>query len=276
MSRFTIAAASVAALSVLGAGTVAQAQAADWTGFYVGAHAGAASQSDNDGESILFDTNLDGNFNNTVNTAAGANAFSPGFCGGAAAASTPGAGCDGDDDGPEFGGRVGYDMQLGSFLVGAVAEASRTDVTDSVSAFSTTPAQYTMTRKLKGLAAIRARAGFILDRNLIYATGGAARGEIDHTFGSTNTANTFVLSGDDHADGYQWGGGLEHKLTDNVNLGVEYIYTKLDDGGARVRSQGPAPANNPFLLVNASGTDFQRSEQDFEVHSVRFTASYRF
>jgi opacity protein-like surface antigen len=84
------------------------------------------------------------------------------------------------------------------------------------------------------------------------------------------------LSGDDQADGYQVGGGVEHKVTDQVSLGLEYLYTKLQDDGFRVRAAGPAPATNPFILGNAAGTDFRRSEEDFGVHQVRVTASYRF
>jgi outer membrane immunogenic protein len=42
-----------------------------------------------------------------------------------------------------------------------------------------------------------------------------------------------------------------------------------------VRSQGPAPATNAFILVNASGTNFQRTER-FEFHSVRIGLNVRF
>lgn len=37
----------------------------------------------------MFDTNRDGNFNDTVRTTLGANAFSEGFCQGAAQGRTP-------------------------------------------------------------------------------------------------------------------------------------------------------------------------------------------
>lgn len=252
------------------------AAAQDWSGFYVGAQAGSAAAAENDDETIRFDTNLDGGFGDSVNTVAGANAFSPGFCGGATASNVPGTGCSGDDDGFEFGMRTGYDWQFGNFVVGVVGEASRSNAEDSVTAFSTTPAFYTMTRKLKYIGALRARAGWAFDRNLVYATGGYAVGKIDNSFNTGNTANTFVLNDDDRADGYQLGAGYERQLTEDVTLGLEYIYTKLEDDGFRVRAQGPAAATNPFLLANPAGTDFRRSETDFEVQSVRATATYRF
>ena len=69
------------------------AAAQNWTGPYLGGSAGYASGRDDGGETILFDRNLDGAFKDTVATAAGADAFSPGFCGGSANGPTPGAGC---------------------------------------------------------------------------------------------------------------------------------------------------------------------------------------
>lgn len=267
---------ATAALAVLSTAATAHAQDSNWTGAYVGAHAGWGWQSKNDDETITFDTNLDGNFNNTVNTSTGANAFSPGFCGGAAATSAPAGGCSEEDGGFEFGGRLGYDWQFGPLVIGALVEGSRTNVEDSVAAYSTTPAQYTFTRKLKTLGAIRLRGGYAFGDNLIYATGGVAQGEVKHSFNTTNTANTFRLTDDDKASGYQWGGGFERKITPEVTLGLEYLYTQLEDDGFVVRAAGPAVATNPFLITNTNGTDFRRSEEDFEVHSVRLTAAYRF
>lgn len=267
---------ATAALAALISTGSAQAQARDWTGAYVSAHAGWGWGGKNSGESILFDTNLDGSFSDRVNTATGANAFSPGFCNGAANTALPAGGCARDDDGFEFGARAGYDWQVGPMVVGALVELSRTNVEDAVSAYSTTPAFYTMDRSLKMVGAIRARVGYALEDTLVYATGGVARGEIDHRFSTSNTANTFRQTDDDKASGFQLGGGAEHRITPDVSIGVEYIYTKLDDDNFTVRSAGPAAANNPFLLVNANGTDFRRSQEDFKVHSVRMTASYRF
>lgn len=269
--------AATAVIAMAGHGASAFAQSADWTGGYVGGHVGYAFQPDDDDETILFDKNLDGTFNDTVTTVAGADAFSPGFCGGAANTSVPGGGCGKDDDGVEFGLRGGYDWQFGGGLVlGLVGEISKPDIDDSVTAFSTTPAFYTMTREVDWMAAVRGRAGFAMDRYLPYVTAGLARAEVDASFATSNTANTFVLSGDDSVSGYQLGAGVETRMGANWSVGVEYLYTRLDDDGFRVRAQGPVAATNPFILTNAAGTDFARSEDEFDVHSVRLTAAYRF
>lgn len=256
--------------------TAAYAQDASWTGAYVGAQFGYTKTDAESSETVRFDTNLDGVYGDTVNTAAAANAFSPGFCGGQASSSVPGSGCTEDKNGAEFGARLGYDWQFGNFVVGPVVEASRVNAKDSVAAFSTTPAQYSFNRKLKYLYSARLRGGYAFGDGLIYATGGVAQGDMDHSFNTTNTANTFVQRGGGEAKGYQWGGGYEHRISPEVTVGLEYLYTNLDDDDYTVRSQGPVAATNPFVIVNPAGTDLRRSDDEFKFHSLRVTAAYRF
>jgi len=266
--------ATTAALAaIIGLGATAQAQ--DFSGAYIGGHAGYNFQPDDDSETILFDTNLDGTYGDTVNTTAPANAFSPGFCGGRANGTTPAAGCSDDEDAADFGLRAGYDWQWGNWVLGAVGEVSFSEIDDSVSAFSTTPARYTMTRELNHVAAIRGRGGYAMSNILFYGTGGFAWADVDHSFSTSNGVNTFTETSDSQVTGYQLGFGAEWNISDRWRLGGEYIYTSLDDDDYTVRASGPAPATNPFILVNAAGTDFQRSEEEFDFDSVRLTLTYR-
>ncbi|MEH6417707.1 outer membrane protein [Pseudomonas sp. CGJS7] len=257
----------------------AQSSAQDWSGFYLGGNLGSSEPSGNGGR-IAFDNNLDGGFGDTVRTAAGADAFSPGFCGGAAGDRTPAQGCRGDKGGADYGVRAGYDWQTGPWVFGLLVEYTQGDTRDSVSAFSTTPAFYTMTRDLDDTLALRGRAGWAFGGEgeyLLYLTAGAVRAKIDHSFATSNAANAFALRGDDRADGWQAGVGLERKVLDRFSVGLEYLFSRIDDDDFRVRaSRGAAPANNPFLLVNADGTDFRRTDKDFEFGSLRLTATYRF
>jgi outer membrane immunogenic protein len=268
----------IASAALLASTGVAQAQ--DWTGFYVGVSAGWADRSESSGETILFDTNLDGNFGDTVNTAAGANAFSPGFCGGSFNTNAAGGGCRKDDtDDVELSIRAGYDWQFASnWVVGGVIEYSEVQLQDAVTAFSTTPAAYNFTRKLTDTLAIRARGGYAVGDNLFYLTGGYAQGDVNHSFRTTNTVNAFPERGGGKAKGYQFGAGYERKVTENVTLGVEFIRTNLDDDdyGVRAANSGTTAATNAFLLVNPQGTGFLRSDDDFEYNSFRVTAAWRF
>lgn len=274
-------AATLAAVVAILITTPAMAQSSDeWAGFYIGGHAGNVLAPGKDNARILFDTNLDGSFGDTVRTGAGANAFRPGFCGGSARSATPDTGCEQDTGGADAGVRVGYDWQSGNWVYGLVGEYAMNDVRDAVSAYSTTPAFYTMLRKTDGIAAIRARIGFTItsdNKTLLYATAGAARARVENSFTSSNRANAFTLSGNDEVNGYQAGLGFERKIGQNFSLGLEYLHTQLKDEDARVRtSRGTAPPTNPFLLVNANGTDFKRSDDDFDFNNFRLTASYRF
>ena len=271
---------AAAAIGALTAASAAQAQTAgDWTGPYIGGVAGYGWQAENDGdESIVFDTNLDGTYGDTVRTGTGADAFAAGFCDGQTFNPTRAGGCGGDEGGPEFGARMGYDWQFGNIVAGVLGEAVRTDVKDSVTAFSGTPAAYTMRRDLNGLLAARARVGYAVGNTLPYVTGGYAWGDVDRSFSTTNTANTFTEVSDDddnRTDGWQLGGGVEQKITENVSLGLEYLYTRLDDDGYTIRASG-GPAGGPFTSVNGAGTDFNRTSDEFNIHSVRMAATYRF
>jgi outer membrane immunogenic protein len=264
----------LAATAVLAQGGLAHAQ--DWQGAYLSGFAGYAFKADDDDKTIRFDTNLDGTFGDSVNTTAGANAFSPGFCNGNANGSTPDLGCDEEDGAVDYGIRSGMDVQFGSFVVGGLIEVSRNEIEDSVAAFSTTPAQYTMTRELTAMIAARLRGGFALSNVLVYGTGGYAVGLVDRSFSTSNGVNTFIERGPDNdAQGFQYGGGAEWAVSPNWRIGAEYIRTELSDNDYRVRSEGPAPSTNPFLLVNSGGTDFGRSDDKFKFDSIRLTLTYR-
>lgn len=248
-----------------------------WRGPYVAATIGSGMQPDGDNRFVRFDKTLDGDFSDTVTTAAGVNAFSPGFCNGAAVNSIPAGGCTQDDRAPDFAARGGFDWQgEGSFVLGVVAEVARTDQISSVSAFSSTPAFYTLTRELNWLSGFRGRAGYGSERVLLYGTGGFAMAEVEHAFTTSNAVNTFRTSGNDDVWGFQAGGGLELRLGERWSFGAEYVMTRLHDKDEfTVRVQGPAPATNAFILTNPSGTDLRRADQ-FDVYAVRFITSFRF
>jgi len=258
------------------------AQTADWSGFYVGGTAGYSLLSDAE-ETVVFDTDRDGVFDDTVRTGLGADAFSPGLCGGGAQGRTRANGCrTSDDNNVNAAIRGGYDWQFGQWVVGAVGKYNVVRIGDDVSAFSTTPASYTFTVNLKGVAAVRGRAGYAWDNSLLYATGGMAWGQIDHSFTTTNTANSFKPSGGEDVDGYQIGAGYEVQL-DNAGmmgagwyLGVEYLWTMLDEDDYQVLvGPGSAPPTNPFLIVNPTGTDMRRTNDSFEFGSLPLTLSWR-
>lgn len=253
---------------------------APFNGIYVGAAGGYDVQPNDVGSSILFDRNLDGRFGDTVTTGTGANAFSPGFCNGSTRASTlaGGGGCRNDENGFAYYGRIGMDTQRGNVVVGFVGEFGKSEITDSVTGFSTTPASYVMERSIGWEASARGRAGYAVDTTLFYGTFGVGYAKINRDFYSTNTANAYALSGDKQQFGILGGGGVEQKIGKNFSVGMEYMYHQYQDDDFRVRvTRGTQPATNPFVLPpNTTGTDFKRSDDKFRWHSVRATAAFRF
>jgi opacity protein-like surface antigen len=182
--------------------------------------------------------------------------------------------------GADYGVRGGYDWQMGSWVFGVVGEYGANDVRDAVTAFSTTPAYYTMFRKVDRVAALRLRSGYAFgadSANLVYLTGGMAHAKIDNEFTTSNGANSFTTNGDTSGFGWQAGVGYERKLGENVSVGLEYLFTSLDADDQPVRTgPGTAPATNPFLIVNPAGTDMRRSDKDFDYGAARATVNWRF
>lgn len=284
MTQRLLIAAALAATSVSAAGA---ASAQDWSGPYLSFGVTGDFVDDDEDEVTLFDTNLDGTFGDTVRTTGGADAFSSsptqaaGFCGGKANANNFGAGCD-DDDQLEAGfvGRAGWDWQMGGFVFGVLGEVATVQSRDHATGFSITPANYQFARGIDGAVySGRVRVGSPFGRTLPYVTAGWAMTEVEEQYTTTNGANSFTpVTNTSDADGFQLGGGLEYAVTDRISLGAEYLYTSLDVDAPLVTRVGPgtAPATNPFLIVNAAGTDNRRESDEFNYHSVRLTVTARF
>jgi len=256
-----------------------------FNGFYVGGTFALDATANDDNGGFAFDTNRDGNFDNTVLTAPTANppsvnAFSPGSCGGTALGRTN-TGCGDDKDSYGYAIRAGYDTRVGGgpFVAGLLVEAAKSESVDYVSAFSTTPASYTIGRELDHNFALRGRLGVSPGdgRGLFYVTGGVAYGRIDHSFGTTNTANSFTENNDEEYQlGGQVGGGAELYFMPNASITLEYLYSNFDDNDYFVGvGPGTAPATNPFLL-NGGGTNLRPANTDLNLHSFRVGLNLRF
>lgn len=286
MSRFTTARLLAAGTALALTATPAFAQdemKSNYSGFYIAGSVGAAIQKNDNNDVVVFDTNLDGTYGDTVFPvgATTGNAFSPGFCNGFGQGTRPPGGtlagsapCSDDSDDQEYAVKIGLDGQLGSHLVaGVLVEGSTTNAKDSTSAFSTTPARYTFTRGIDYAISARGRFGYTPDGSgLFYVTGGPSYAKLDHRFNTTNTVNTFTQQGGNKVWGYQVGGGAEIAVASGLGLGLEYLYSKYDDEDYFVAIGPSTPVQNAFR----AGTNFRPSEQDFSYHSVRANLIYKF
>ena len=266
-------------LALAAAATPAFAQdgEAEFNGPYIGVSAGQASVKNRaDVNAVQFDTNRDGAYDENVMNSLGANAFSPGFCSGQASGNAPGN-CDKDDKGTQYSARLGFDVQSGRGVFGALVEFDKSEATDSASAFSTTPAGYHFTRELDYSISARARAGIaVAPKLLVYGTGGVSYARLNHGFTTTNTANSFTPTNDDDMIwGWQGGAGAELKLGSSLSVGVEYLYNRYEDDKYFVAvGPGTAAPTNAFLL-NGGGTN-TRQDPRFAFDTVRATVNLRF
>ena len=215
-----------AALATIATAVPAAAQSADWSGGYVGGRVGYAFGLDDNDERISFDTNLDGSFGDPVNTSLGADAFSPGFCGGSPDSAVAADGCSKDDNGIDYGVFAGYDYDFGAIVLGGLVEYGRSDVEDAVTAFSTTPASYTFNRKLRDTYGVRGRIGIDAGRFLPYVTAGMVRAKIRSSFSTSNAVNAFAINDRPRSEtGYRLGGGVE-TMVGPMAVGLLYLYQR--------------------------------------------------
>jgi len=272
---------AIAGVALIATPVFAQDAGPYFDGFYVGGSVSADTPNDSRDDRIVFDTDRDGEYDDFVRTTTGADAFGPGFCRGPGSGATRGQSCGGNDLELGYAARIGYDKRLGDgpLVAGVLIEAAKPGVEDFTTAFSTTPASYTIERDIDYSVMARGRLGVSPGdgRGLFYVTGGVGFARVDHTFTTTNGANSFNSNNArDWQFGGQVGGGAEVMLTRNVGLGLEYLYSSFEDEDHFVAvGPGSAPATNPFLLASG-GTNLRVGEDRLDYHSLRATLNFHF
>lgn len=249
----------------------------NWTGPYVGGSIGLGWPDDKSDETLVFDTNGDGEFDDVV-TSGGTDIFT-GYCDGRARSGAAADGCVNDRTGTDWAVHAGYDMQFGTLVAGLVLEGGVADISDNVTGFTNEPGHYTLRARLKENAALRARVGYTAGNTLFYVTGGGAYGNIKHRLRTSNTANAFTGNSENDAWGWTAGAGIEHLVSDNFSVGLLYKYTSLDPKDFEVTvTEGTASPTGPFTdpATTSGQTVIARSSDKFKYHSARVTASFRF
>lgn len=156
-----------------------------WTGFYVGVNAGYAwGQIDSTGLGVLN------------------NGFD-------------------DPDGFTGGGQIGYNYQIGQWVIGAEADFQGADL--KATAFDVASG-FRASNEINWYGTVRARVGYAFDRFLPYVTGGFAYGQVKNKL----SGPLFTLSDDNTQYGWTLGAGLEYAFTNNLTAKIEYLYVDLD------------------------------------------------
>jgi outer membrane immunogenic protein len=218
-----------------------------WTGFYIGAIAGAVNE--------------DPSFNTQI--AAGSHLGAPGNLALVSNAGTFGT----NRTGFLGGGEVGYNYQISQFVLGVEGDAEY--ISPSPGAFNSgvlnTGDTFTVNTSLRSnfFATARARAGIAFDRVLVFATGGAAftnshlQQAYTDTLDGPTTGNLSVAT---PTIGWTVGGGIEYAITNNWSVKAEYLYARFGGaaGSYTILAAGSGHTNTISTAVSADQLNIGR------------------
>lgn len=226
MSRKSSVLGACVAAAVIGA-TALPAKASDpsrfnWSGVYVGGHAGYAW-----GEGA-------------ANWAAAAPI---GTLAGIAVVHRP--------DGFTGGGQIGANWQMGSWVLGLEASLTVGDLAESRPYFDpTVPVTLNVSTStdVKWMALITPRIGYAWNNWLGYVKGGYAAADISSTVTATGAVGGAAVDvgirHDQRFGGWTIGGGIEHGLTSNIIVGLQYDYVDFGSksaSGTVITPRGAVP-----------------------------------
>jgi len=214
---------------------VGSAYADSWTGFYLGVNAGG---------------HWGGNNSISVTPADLATATAWGLAIDAGAQPTS---LSLGKDGFIGGGQIGYALQIGTVVVGAEADFSGLDASESRTVITTVAPfvqnSTTATHDIESLGTVRARGGVLVSPELLaYITGGLAYGRVKNAFrGDFNATNDHFAGSESGTEtGWTIGGGLDWALTKNWIVRGEYIYYDLGDTNFTTTGSGDTAASGAF------------------------------
>jgi outer membrane immunogenic protein len=183
--------------------------------------------------------------------------------------------------GPLVGGQVGINKQLGSLVFGLELDGSWADIKGTGVSTLGSPAFGVMvetraTSKIDSLATFAGRAGIAADRWFVFAKGGITAAHEKHDYrvdanllvGGAPVVQTVNLSGSETRYAPMMGFGAEYALAGPWSILAEYNYHHLGTATARLVGQ----ATNGGVATPSA--DNNRVEQ--AIHVVKLGANYRF
>jgi outer membrane immunogenic protein len=223
-----IGAASAADLAVKAMPYAAPVPVFSWTGCYIGVHAGAGAMRDSVG-SHGSQMNIGTDYTGTGGLA---------------------------------GGQVGCNYQDGNWVFGAEGEGywSGMKTTDASSSAIVNGEGFrdTDTAKNKYDFSIAARAGIAFDRTLVYGKAGWVWGKFDFLSSDTNFTGVGIppvirsSSASGTLDGLLLGVGIEHALTNNWTVKLEYNFLKY--GSKELSFTSCDNTRTPTCFADGTGT----------------------
>lgn len=156
----------------------------------------------------------------------------------------PGGTAANNSSGWSLGGQVGYNADMGGFVLGGEADLQWANVGYSEAA----PGGSTFEAKTDVFGTVRARAGVPFGQVMPYVTAGLALGH-----GTASVTNAAKVTTSQSASHFGWaaGLGLEAKATENVTFKAEYLYVDLGTQGYNGLPVGGRDVTQRFGVVRA-------------------------
>lgn len=123
-------------------------------------------------------------------------------------------------NGGAFGAQLGYNLDMGGFVLGTEADLQWSGIGYS----EEIPGTGTFKSGIDFFGTVRGRAGMSFGQVMPYVTGGFAAGR--GTASVTNAAGVNTSQSATHM-GWTVGAGLEAQATENISLKAEYLYVDL-------------------------------------------------
>ncbi len=130
-------------------------------------------------------------------------------------------------DGFVGGGQIGYNQQIGRYLAGVETDIQYAGIGRAIGGKAPGVRAYSGRQRLDYLGTFRARVGLVMDRVLVFATGGLAYGDVREAQAIVFPAAAYAVASTRTEVGYAAGGGVEYGFTPNLTGKAEALYYDL-------------------------------------------------
>jgi outer membrane immunogenic protein len=142
------------------------------------------------------------------------------------------------------GGQIGYNFQAGEFVYCVEADIQYADIGSSVNWGPYGKLGVSTGSNGEYFGTVRARAGYAIDRTLLFLTGGLAYGGLNSSpLGGNATSNV----------GYALGGGVEYAFTQHWTAKIEALYINLSNGSNRTIAVTNGGVIYPISVSSGNG-----------------------
>ena len=153
-----------------------------------------------------------------------------------------------------FGGQIGYNWQIGAFVVGLEGDlqwSGERSSTTAICSGCTASTTINTSENIDAFATLRARAGIAFDSVLVYGTAGGAWADASANVNVAGASSGLNLSSS--KVGWTAGGGVEVALLNNWTAKLEYLY--IDTGSISGTAAIPSTLGGGTITESAAIRD---------------------